>query len=68
MLVSCLAYSSTLKMEAIRPSETSDDFHRITRRFISEDKTLHSDRCENLQSNLSQSTALFLLKEKDSLT
>jgi hypothetical protein len=40
MLVSCLAYSSILKMEAIRSSETSIDFHRTTRHYIREDRTL----------------------------
>jgi hypothetical protein len=40
MLVSCLAYSSALKMEAIRSSETSADFHRTIRRDIPEDRTL----------------------------
>jgi hypothetical protein len=33
-LVSCLAYSSTLKMEATCPSETSVDFQRTTWRYI----------------------------------
>jgi hypothetical protein len=40
-LVSCLAYSSTLKMEAICSSETSVDFQRTTWRYIPEDRTLH---------------------------
>jgi hypothetical protein len=40
-LVSCSAYSSTLKMEATCSSETSNDFQRITRRYIPEDSTLH---------------------------
>jgi hypothetical protein len=40
-VVSCLAYSSTLKTEAICSSETSVDFQRTTRRYISEDKTPH---------------------------
>jgi hypothetical protein len=39
-LVSCLAYSSTLKIEAICSSETSDDTQRTTRRYIPEDGTL----------------------------
>jgi hypothetical protein len=49
-LVSCSAYSSTLKMETICSSETSVDFQRVTRRYIPEDKTLHNHRCENLKS------------------
>jgi hypothetical protein len=47
-LVSCSAYSSTLKMEAMCSSETSVDFQRTTRRYIPEDSTLHNNRCENL--------------------
>jgi hypothetical protein len=39
-LVSCSAYSSTLKMEAIYSPETSVDFQRTTRRCITEDITL----------------------------
>jgi hypothetical protein len=39
-LVSCLAYSSTLEMEASCSSEMSVDFQRSTRRYISEDSTL----------------------------
>jgi hypothetical protein len=38
-LISCLACSSTLKVEAIYFSETSLDFRRITRRYIPEDRT-----------------------------
>jgi hypothetical protein len=40
-LVSYLAYSSTLKMEATCSSETSEDFQRTTRRYIPEDRTLN---------------------------
>jgi hypothetical protein len=38
-LVSRLAYSSTLKMEATCSSVTSVDFQRATRRYIPEDRT-----------------------------
>jgi hypothetical protein len=31
-------------------SETSVDFHRTTRRYIPEDRTLHKHGCENLKS------------------
>jgi hypothetical protein len=51
-LVSCLAYSSTLKLETTCSPETSVDFQRTTRHFIPEDKTLHNYRCENLRSYL----------------
>jgi hypothetical protein len=47
-LVSCLAYSSTLKMEATCSFETSVDFLRATRRYIPEGRTLQ----ELLKSNL----------------
>jgi hypothetical protein len=46
---SCLAYSSTLKMKAIRSSEMSVDFYRTTQAYIPEDSTLHSHLCENLK-------------------
>jgi hypothetical protein len=39
-LVSCSAYSSTLKMEAISSPETSVDIRQTTRRYIPEDSTL----------------------------
>jgi hypothetical protein len=38
--VSCLAYSSNLRMEATCSSETSVDFQRTARRYIPEDRTL----------------------------
>jgi hypothetical protein len=40
LIVSCLAYS-TLKMKAVRSSETSLDFYSTTLRYISDDSTLH---------------------------
>jgi hypothetical protein len=43
-LVSCSAYFSTLKMEAIFPSEMSVDFQRTIRRYIPEESTLHNHR------------------------
>jgi hypothetical protein len=39
MLLSCSAYSSTVKMEAICSSEKSVDFERL---YIPEDSTLHN--------------------------
>jgi hypothetical protein len=42
-LVSCAAYSSTLKMEAICSSETSD-FQQTTRLYIPEDRTLQKTK------------------------
>jgi hypothetical protein len=46
--MSYLAYSSTLKMEAIYSSEASVNFQRTTRRYIPENVTLHNNRYENL--------------------
>jgi hypothetical protein len=37
-------------MEAKYSSETSVDFHRITRRYIPEHITLHNHSCENIKS------------------
>jgi hypothetical protein len=51
MLVSYLAYSLTLKMEATSSSEMWADFQQQTTwRYIPEDKTLHNHCCENLES------------------
>jgi hypothetical protein len=47
---SSLADFSTLKMEAIRSSETSVQFTRSTQRHIPEDSIVHSYRRENLRS------------------
>jgi hypothetical protein len=38
MMVSCVAYSSTLKMETLCSSETSVDFHRTTWLYIIDEK------------------------------
>jgi hypothetical protein len=46
----CWTNSSTLKMEAIRSSETSDATQRTTRRHIPENDALHNHRCGNLKS------------------
>jgi hypothetical protein len=48
-LVHARGFFSTLKMEAIRSSETSVD-PRSTQRHIPEDNILHSHRCESLKS------------------
>jgi hypothetical protein len=40
VLVSCLAYYSTLKMRAVCSSEISVDFYCTTWRYITEDKIL----------------------------
>jgi hypothetical protein len=50
MLVSCLAYTSSLKIEATHSSKTSVDFWRNKWSYISEDRTLYNHRYENLKS------------------
>jgi hypothetical protein len=54
-LVSCLAYSSTLKMEVTCSSETSVDFQLTTRRYIPEFRTLQDKICSE-KVNLGQKT------------
>jgi plasmid replication initiation protein len=49
-LVSCLAYSSTLKIEKTHSSETVANFEWTTWCYIPEDRTLHNHHCENLKS------------------
>jgi hypothetical protein len=44
ILVSCLAYSYTLKMEATHSSETSVDFQRTTLCYTPKDITLHKEK------------------------
>jgi hypothetical protein len=46
----CLTYSSVLKMKVIDFSETSQIFNGLKRRYMSEYRTLHNHRCENLKS------------------
>jgi hypothetical protein len=48
ILVSCSAYSSTLKMEAMFLRNVG--WQRTTRCYIPEESTLHNHRCENLKS------------------
>jgi hypothetical protein len=50
MLVSCLDYFSTLKMDEICSPEMSVDFHRTVLYYIPEDRSLHRNHCENLKS------------------
>jgi hypothetical protein len=50
ILVSCLVYSSTLKMEATCSCVTSVGFQRTTWRYIPEWIILHNRRCETLKS------------------
>jgi hypothetical protein len=49
MLVSCLVYSLTLKLEVTCSSEKAADFQQTTWHYIPEDRTLHNLHCENLK-------------------
>jgi hypothetical protein len=42
MLVSCLAFSSTLKMAATCSTKMSVDFHQTAQHYIPEEKTFHT--------------------------
>jgi hypothetical protein len=57
-LVSRLAYSSTLNMDAMYFSETSVDFQRTTRLYILEGSALHNHRCENLKPYFDKYTSI----------
>jgi hypothetical protein len=50
MLVSCLTYSSTLKLDATCSSETSVYSQLTAGRYIPEARTLRNHRCENIKS------------------
>jgi hypothetical protein len=63
MLVSCVAYSSTLEMEVMSSSQTSADFQWAKWHYISEDRTLHNHGCENLKSY--PQSNLYSLKMRD---
>jgi hypothetical protein len=48
----CVAHSAALKMGMIYFSETSVEFYLTIWQYIPEDRTLHSQHCENLKSNI----------------
>jgi hypothetical protein len=50
MLISLLAYSSILKMQATCSSEMLLDFQQTTRRYIPAHRTLHNHRSKNLKA------------------
>lgn len=52
-LVSCLAYCSTPKVEAVQSSKMSVDFFQGTWCYIREGSSAHSQHCENLKSSQS---------------
>jgi Pyruvate/2-oxoacid:ferredoxin oxidoreductase delta subunit len=59
MLLPLLAYIPLLKMETIYSSETSVDFYRTARCYISEDRRLHNKRCENFNPDYTISESKF---------
>jgi hypothetical protein len=52
MFVSCLVYSSTLKMKATCSSETPTEFQRTARRYIPRDRTLSNTFVREQNPNL----------------
>jgi Fe2+ transport system protein B len=50
MLISCLVQSSTLKMNAMRSSETSVYVPGTRQYYVPEDRTLYNHCCEDLKS------------------
>jgi hypothetical protein len=50
MLVSCMSYSSTLKMKATCYSETSVDCQWTTEHYIPEERTFYNHCCVNIKS------------------
>jgi hypothetical protein len=65
LLVSCLAYPSTLKIKVIYSSETSGFLH-TTQHYNPEDCTLHSHCCEKLRSNKKFAFFLITVGSRDS--
>jgi hypothetical protein len=55
IMVPCLAYSPTLKVEASCSFKNSVDFRQITWRYITKDRTLHNHLFENFKSYKSSS-------------
>jgi hypothetical protein len=51
MLIPCLTYSSTLKIEATCSSEMLVKLQRTSQRYISEGRTLHTHQYEDVRSN-----------------
>jgi hypothetical protein len=59
MLLSCLAYSSTMKIDATCSFETSVDIQLTKPRYIPEERTLCNHRSENLKSQTFMIVVLF---------
>jgi hypothetical protein len=58
---SCSVYSSTVNMEKICSSETSDEFHGTRRRHIPEDSTFHTHRRENFKSYKLNNSSILII-------
>jgi hypothetical protein len=58
LLVSCLAYSSALKIERVRPSETSVNYYWAAQLYMQEDNILHS---HSIEPQLQHKINLYLL-------
>jgi hypothetical protein len=56
LLAARLAYSSTLKLEAVRSSETSVNFHHTKRRHIPKDVHCRENLKSNMQSDFRRQT------------
>jgi hypothetical protein len=65
-MVTCLAYSSILKMEAVCSSEMSIYVYRTTQRYIPEDSILHSHHPKNLKPIISSPSSLHIMESGDS--
>jgi hypothetical protein len=57
LLNTCLAYTSTVKMNGVCSSETLSNFYWARRCYILEDRTFHIHRCEKLRSNMIQNAS-----------
>jgi hypothetical protein len=58
LLVSCLAYATKLKMEAVCSSESLINFCFTTQRHMSDDSNLHSQRCEGPKCSMFPAVSL----------
>jgi hypothetical protein len=54
MLVSCLAYYLTLKMDTICSSKSLVDFHQTMWHYIPDERAVYSHHYANLKSNIIQ--------------
>lgn len=52
IMITCIAYHSTLMMVAVRFSEISMNFYQATRCYMPEDSNLYSQCYENVKINM----------------